>query len=197
MRLTLIAAALATACTFAQAAPVQVFESSAATGGTNRAAASGVLTRFEVSAGTTITNIAIETDLASAGGLQYFIFNSITGALLYQSALKAFADDGLAFKLSDAFSFDLNVGTRYAIGAVADVASVQAFVFPGALTVGAISSLGKNQNIFAGVFDGGLNFTDGRIRLFVNGTTAVPEPATLALVGLGLLAASAIRRKAA
>lgn len=181
----------------AQAAPTVIFESAAATGTTSRGAGSGILTRFEVSANTTISNIGIEMDLASAGSIKYFIFNSLSGALLYSSAFQAFADDGMSFKVSDDLSFELEAGTRYAIGAAADVSNVQNFRNPGALTVGAVSSLGRNQNIIGYAFDGGLVGTDGRIRLFRADNLTVPEPGTALLASLALLAALGARRKVA
>jgi hypothetical protein len=167
-----------------------LFESSAATASSPRGAGSSILTRFEVSAAAQLTNIAVEMDLARAGNLNFVIFNSSSGALLFQSGSQAFADDGMAFKLSDLLAFTLNPGTRYAIGAMADVDSRQNFVRPGGLTVGAITSLGGNQNasgFLSPTFNDFLNSTDGRVRLYGSiGVTAVPEPDTVALVGLGL-----------
>lgn len=177
-----------------------LFVSDAATGASNRSANSGILTRFEVAGPVHLTSIAVELDLATDGNMKFVIFNSVTGALLFDSGPKAFVDNGMGFKESDLLSFDLVSGVRYAIGILADVGSLQNFVVPGGKTMGDITSLGGNQNVsgFASpVFDGGLNGTDARVQLFGNGAAAVPEPATLLLAGLGLLAAGSARRKSA
>jgi hypothetical protein len=181
----------------AAAAPVHaaviVFESAPANGTSVRGAGSSILTRFEVSNLVQLTNIAVEMDLTEAGNLKFVIFNSITGDLLYSSGAQAFADDGVAFKLSDSFSFSLLPGTRYAIGALADVGSLQPYVVPGGRTMNGISSLGQNQNVvnFASpTFQPQLNSTDGRIRLYANG---VPEPGSLALIALSLAGVGARR----
>lgn len=179
-----------------------LFQSDAANGQSSRSAFSGILTRFTTTGTVQLTNIAVSTDLASAGNLAYYVFNSLTGALLFNTATKAFADDGQTFKVSDAFAFELEVGTTYAIGAFADVASVQAYVVPGGKTMNGITSLGGNQN-FSGtfatpVFGGGLAGTDAQIQLIGTIGNQVPEPSSLALIGLAIAAAGvAARRKQA
>lgn len=174
-----------------------LFESDASTGASSRSAGSGILTRFEFASAFTLTQIAVEMDLSGDGNVTFFIFDSITGDLFYQSAATAFVDDGTTFKLSDPFSFEVDAATRYAIGASADVANTQPFVVPGGKAEGDVSSLGLNQNVRSGgVFDGGLNGTDGRIRLYgdVLDSTPVPTPWTLTLLAIGFLGFG-LRRK--
>jgi hypothetical protein len=202
MTLKTVFASLATttALLFATASNAAlVFESDAATGSSNRSAQSGIMTRIEVSNTVHLTNFAVQMDLNTAGNVKFVIFNSLTGSLLFDSGVKAFADDGDTFKLSDAFSFDLLAGTRYALGVLSDVGSIQDYVVPGGKTMGDITSLGSNQNAsgFASpTFDAGLAGTDGRIRLFADAGTTVPEPSSVLLMALGLLAVGVVRRKA-
>lgn len=185
-----------------------IFESDAATGTSIRVAQYSIMTRFELSAPQTLTQIGVEMDLASVGNLNFVIFNSLTGGLLFQSGATAFADDGMQFKLSNVFSFSLVTGIRYALGAMTDVASDQNYVNGGGKTMGAISSLGQNQNangFLSPIFNGGLAGTDGRVKLFGDigsqnpdpDPVPVPLPATLALFGLGLVSLRWSKRKKA
>ncbi|MFO0846341.1 MAG: hypothetical protein U0797_28855 [Gemmataceae bacterium] len=58
----------------------------------------GIATLFTVANSVNFTNIGVEIDLEANGNLNYFIFNSTTGALLFQTGSKAFVDDGMNFK---------------------------------------------------------------------------------------------------
>ena len=176
-----------------------VFESDAATSSSARNAGYGIMTRFEVTDVVQLTSIAIELDLATfAGNVKHVIFDSQTGALLFDSGPKTFFDDGMTFKESDPLSFSLLPGVRYAIGALVDVSSLQAYVVPGGRTFGSVTSLGGNQNAndFANPSpDLELNGTDGRVRLYGDVSSAVPVPATVPLLGLGLLAFAGVTRR--
>ena len=106
----------------------------------------------------------------------------------------------MTFKVSDPLSFTLMPGTTYALGAMANVASAQSTVIPGGKTMGFISSLGSNQNGH-GFLSPTLSFpppigADGRVELF-GGAAAVPEPTSLWLMVMGLVAVGVARRKAA
>jgi hypothetical protein len=168
----------------------------------------GIMTRFEVTDTVRLTSIAVEMDLRPAsGGVKYLIFDAITGSVLFDSGAKNFLDDGMTFKPSDPFSFDLLPGRRYAIGAVANVFNDQSYVTPGGQSMGVITALPGNHLAFdfgmpqltlaQGSSDFLLGFVNGRVRLYAEDESAVPVPATTPLLGLGLLALSgaAVRRR--
>jgi hypothetical protein len=75
-----------------------------------------------VSGATTINAIGALVDLNSAGNLKFLIFDLDSSVLLFSTLSQAFADDGLAYKVSSDFApFILQPGINYGIGAIADV----------------------------------------------------------------------------
>lgn len=170
----------------------------------------GIMTRFEVTDTVRLTSIAVEMDLRPASAnVNYLIFDAMTGSVLFDSGAKNFVDDGMSFKQSDAFNFDLLPGMRYAIGAVTLVFNDQAWVTPGGQSSGVITALPGNHvayfdlvsgmpklEIEQGGTDFLVGFVNGRVRLYAEEEGAVPVPATAPLLALGLLALSgAVRRR--
>jgi hypothetical protein len=193
-----LATALGT--TAASAAPILLFQTDALNGVSVSRTQFGIATRISVSASTNLTNIGVELDLAApTDSLNYFIFNSSTGALLFQTGPQVFADNGMTFKVSNAFAFVLNPGIVYAIGAETLGTADYAFVTPGGKTQNGITSLGQNQNatgFLNPVLNLNLNSTDGELQLYTD-AAAVPEPATLSLLGIGVAGLYARRRRTA
>ncbi len=176
------------------AAPL--FETGLGTGSSSRDVNDSIMTRIIVDAPVALTGIAVEMDLLTAGNIKFVIFDSTSGSLLFDSGSSAYADDGMAFKLSDPLAFTLNPGTTYALGAMVDVTSIQSYIVPGGTTQGSITSLGGNQNAtgFAlPVLHLALNGTDGVIQLY--GTVDTPEPASAALMLAGIALIAARRRR--
>ena len=88
-----------------------------------RAAQNSPLAAITVSVATDIDQIGVHNDLAADGNLKFLIFDLNTNALLFSTGSQAFVDNGLTFKLSNAFAaFTLLPGITYGIGAIADVA---------------------------------------------------------------------------
>ena len=167
-----------------------------------RAAENSPLADITVSAATNIDQIGVYNDLNSDGNLKFLIFDLDSHALLFQTGSQAFVDDGLSFKLSNAFApFTLLPGINYGIGAIATVAgswgtnnSSSGNPFT---QNGITASDDRNGNVtnFASPALGG----EGSAMIIVElagapAATPVPEPGTLLLLG-GPAAWAAVRRR--
>jgi hypothetical protein len=103
--------------------------------------------RLTVSSPQTITGFGVDVDLNGNGNLNFVIFNSVSGAILFESGLEAFVDTGLGYKFSDPFSFTFQPGQTYGLTALSDVGGSY-FVDFVSNTIGAFTFLTGNQNAF-------------------------------------------------
>ena len=68
--------------------------------------------------------MGVRVHLDGPGNLKFLVFDHSNHSLLYVSAPKSFADDGMGWKYSDVMSFSLLAGRTYDIGAIADVSGL-------------------------------------------------------------------------
>jgi hypothetical protein len=179
-----------------QASAALVFDSfSGGTSASNRAAESSPGLRIVVTTATTVTSIAVLNNMSGAANLKFLIFDN-SNVLLFSTGSKAFADDGAdpTWKESDAFSFTLQAGLTYQIGAISDTSGLWSFDVVSD-SMNGMTSLTSNPNfsIFASPAIFGSGGADAAVRLFDGG--AVPEP-SVALLGLAALGLTARRRRA-
>jgi hypothetical protein len=171
----------------ASAAPTLLFESDLQNGTSFGRVQFGIATRLSVSTPETISNIGVLLDLQTpSDNLNFFIFNSTTGTLLFQTGSQPFVDNGMNFKVCGTISYTLNPGTTYAIGAVTQSSADYAYVVPGGKTQNSVTSYGGNQNASGFInptLDLTINGTDGGLRLY---TDPVPEPSSLSFLAIGL-----------
>jgi hypothetical protein len=167
---------------------------------TVRGPGSAPVGRITVIAPQTISSFGVDVDLNGPSDLQFLIFNSGTGALLYQSAIQSFADTGAGFKFANPFSFTFNPGITYGLTAASSTGGQYLVDFT-ANTVSGFNFLTGNQNL-AGPFGAstlqlGQNCCDVSTAL-VLASGAVPEPATWAfmILGFGAIGGALRRRKA-
>jgi hypothetical protein len=165
---------------------------------TNRSAGDAPVGRLTVNTAQSITSFGVDVDLNGPSNLQFLIFNSGTGALLFQSTIQSFADTGPGFKFASPFSFTFNPGITYGLTA-ASSAGGQYLVDFTANSVSGFNFLTGNQNLLGSfgnsTLDPGQACCDVSTAL-VLGTGAIPEPASWAmmLTGFGLVG-GALRRR--
>jgi hypothetical protein len=156
---------------------------------TNRAAVDAPVGRLTVSGTQIISGLGVDVSLSTDTNLEFLIFDSSTGALLYQSAPKAFLAAGSGYKFSDPFTFTFSPGTTYGLTAIADTSGTYGyFVDTVPNTVGVFSFLTGNQNI-TGTF-GSPTLDTNQFCCDVGTaivTDAVPEPRSAVLIAVGLL----------
>ena len=140
-----------------------------ATGSSVRLAGDSCGTQVVVGAASVpISKIAVQNDLDSAGNLKFLIFDHSSGEIrVYLSNPKSFADDGVSWKESDVFSYTLQAGFTYDIGAIADVGGSWTYDTV-TESAGGLTSTSSNPNFanYADPTSGGHAGADCAIRLW-------------------------------
>jgi len=174
-----------------------IFDNSGGTGSGQslRVAGSAPIAQLVVGTTTTISNIAVDVDMLAAGNLKYVIFDSAS-SLLYVSSPKS-VGTGRQWAMSDAFSFTLNAGTTYYVGGIADVTAFWGIDSQTASQNGITSAIpnGNAGNYASPVRTSNGVTADSNVRLFSDAPVVMPEPGTLALLGVGLVGLALRRRR--
>ncbi|MFL6706998.1 MAG: PEP-CTERM sorting domain-containing protein [Massilia sp.] len=146
----------------------------------------------------TIKKFGVFTKVDNAQDIKFLIFDSALQdgvSSLLVSDLKSFsASINQGFIYSDDLNFTFLANHTYDVGIIGSTGSLTGFWGVNNYTQNGITEISRNANIgpFLNPNTGGYAGVSPYIQLV---TADVPEPASLALVGLGLLGFSAARRK--
>jgi hypothetical protein len=165
---------------------------------TSRGSGDAPVGRLTVNTAQSITSFGVDVDLNGTSNMQFLIFNSATGALLFQSAIQSFADTGPGFKFANPFSFTFNPGITYGLTAASSAGGLYLVDFT-ANSVSGFNFLTGNQNLGGTFGNSTLNINTNCCDVstaLVLGTAAIPEPASWAMMMLGFgLVGGALRRR--
>ncbi|MBV9611574.1 MAG: PEP-CTERM sorting domain-containing protein [Acidobacteriaceae bacterium] len=151
-----------------------------------------------------IGETAINAQPLQSGQLKFVIFSDVAppgnnaGSLLFSDTVNVSASGSLAYILSDPFSFTLQAGHYYDIGAIFSGTNINYTYDLTPDTENGISSIVANQNVdnFSSPTLVGHGAADINIRLY-SPSAMVPEPGSMVLgiVGLPALVALLVRRR--
>jgi len=156
-----------------------------------------------VSTTTTLTNIAVDIAMPAGGNVKFLIFNSTNSTLLLSTSPEALAASTTpAYVESPNFNFTLNAGSTYFFGVIGDNDIDINFYNPPPPTF--------NQNGLDALLTGNSNYdnftnpilasanpfgsAEMTLRLFGSQAASVPEPASITILGFGLLGLGLLRR---